>query len=290
MRAAVIINPVSGRGRTPPGDKAALARRTGETLGIDVSVELTQHAGHGRELARAFVEAGVDTVVAWGGDGTISEVAGAVAGTPASLGIVAAGSGDGFALTVGVASDPSEALRTAFTAPVRALDVGDANGRPFLNLAGIGYDARVARRFNRLTRRGGLPYLLIGMHEGLSYRGRAYRVHLDGDPADHRAFMMVFANGRQYGNNAVIAPGARFDDGLLDATIVDTRPFLTQVWRARRLFIGHAKALPGIVRRAIRHAVVESDEPIEMHLDGECVEEATRVEIRVRPGALRLRA
>lgn len=290
MRAAVIINPKSGRGVSgTPAEKEALARAVAAGCGVGVDIAFTERASHGRELALAFAAAGAGTVVAWGGDGTVNEVAGAVAGTASAFGIVPAGSGDGFATTLRVARDPRTALRAAFTGTVRPLDVGEVNGRPFLNLAGIGFDARVAKRFNLLTRRGGLPYLLIGLHEGITYGGRAYRVHLDDQAFDLRAFLIVFANGQQYGNNAVIAPGARFDDGLLDALIIDARPFFPQLWRARRLFLGRGKRVDGIVRQAVRRAVVESDTPMELHLDGECVEAGTRVEVGVRPGALRVR-
>ena len=289
MRAAVIINPRSGRTPGAPADKVALAKAVAAECGVDVDVTLTERAGHGRDLAQAAAAAGASTVVAWGGDGTVNEVAGAVAGTGSAFGIVPAGSGDGFATTLGIARESRQALRTALTGTITPIDVGDVNGRAFLNLAGIGFDARVARRFNLLTKRGGLPYLLIGLHEGLTYGGRAYRVQLDDQPYDLRAFLIVFANGQQYGNNAIIAPGARFDDGLLDALIVDARPFLPQLWRARRLFLGRDKEVPGLVRRAVRRATVESDEPIELHLDGECLTSATRLEITVRPGALRTR-
>ena len=289
MRAAVIINPRSGRRPIPAAEKAALARAVAAECGVSAEIAITERAGHGRELAGAFVAAGIETVVAWGGDGTVNEVAGALAGSPSAFGIVPAGSGDGFATTLGVARDPRVALAAAFTGQVAPIDVGDVNGRPFLNLAGIGFDARVARRFNLLTRRGGLPYLLIGLHEGLTYGGREYRVHLDGQPYDLRAFLIVFANGQQYGNSAIIAPGARFDDGLLDALIVDARPFVPQVWRARRLFMGRDKEVPGLMRQAVRRASVESHEPIEMHLDGECLTVSTRIDISVRPGALRVR-
>lgn len=290
MRAGVIINPRSGRETgVSPAAKAALAEAVAAECGIGMEVVMTERPGHGRDLARAFADRGADVVVAWGGDGTVNEVAGALAGSASAFGIVPAGSGDGFATTLGIARDARKALLAALTGRVHPVDVGDVGGRAFLNLAGIGFDARVAKRFNLLARRGGLPYLFIGLHEGLTYGGRQYRVHLEDQALDLRAFLIVFANGQQYGNNAVIAPGARFDDGLLDALIVDARPFFGQLWRARRLFIGRDKTINGIVRQAVRRAIVESDEPIEIHLDGECMDVGNRIEIGVRPGALRLR-
>jgi len=289
MRAAVIINPRSGRRPGPPAAKADLARAVAVNLGVELTVTITERPGHGRDLAAGFAADGVESIVAWGGDGTINEVAGALAGTQSVLGIVPAGSGDGFARTLGAPRQPRAALHAALTGTIRLLDVGDVNGLPFLNLAGIGFDARVARRFNRLTKRGGLPYLSIGLHEGLTYRSHHYRLQLDDEVHELDALVVVFANGQQYGNGAVIAPGARFDDGLLDALVVDSRPFLPQLWRARRLFIGRDRDVPGIVRRRITRARVESDDAIEMHLDGECIDVGTRVDVSVRPGALRVR-
>lgn len=290
MRAAIIINPVSGRGRHGSADvKAGLARATAASLGIDLEVAVTERAKHGRDLARAFLAAGVDTIAAWGGDGTINEVAGALAGTGVPFGIIPAGSGDGLARTLGIVREPGPALRAALAGTPSAIDVGEVNGHPFLNLAGIGFDARVARRFNTLTRRGGLPYLLLGLHEGLTYRGARYTVHLDGGVHDLEAFVIVFANGQQYGNGAVIAPGARLDDGLLDALLIDARRFVPQLWRARRLFLGRDRAVPGVIRQPVRTAVVESRDPIDLHLDGECIDAGTRVEVTVRPGALLVR-
>lgn len=291
MRAAIIINPVSGRGPRgmPVPDRTALARRMAAVLDVELDVVVTERAGHGRQIAEACVGAGVDTVVAWGGDGTINEVAAALTGTNTHLGIVPAGSGDGFATALGVPRDPEQALRAALTGAPRRIDVGDANGRPFFNLAGIGFDARVARRFNQLTRRGGLPYLRIGLEEGLRYEPSQYAVKLDDVTREVTALVIVFANSQQYGNGAVIAPHARVDDGLLDAVIVDARPFLSQLWRARHLFVGRDRAIDGVVRQSIQKAVVESDVPIDLHVDGESVDAGHRVDVTIRPGALSIR-
>src|SRR5688572_29590382 len=120
MRAAVIINPVSGRATQGTSTaKEAMARAVAAECHVEVDVAMTERAGHGADLARAFAQGGCDTVVAWGGDGTINEVAGALARTGVSLGIVPAGSGDGFATTLGVVSDPRAALRAAFTGTER---------------------------------------------------------------------------------------------------------------------------------------------------------------------------
>ena len=100
MRVGVIINPVSGRhGRDPAMGprRADVARRVLDAAGADAEIVLTRAAGDAATLARGFVDRGVDLVVAWGGDGTINEAAGPLIGSRVALGVIPAGSGDGFA-------------------------------------------------------------------------------------------------------------------------------------------------------------------------------------------------
>ena len=136
-----------------------LARETAAAAHVDSSVQVTERVGHGRELAAAAASAGARLVIAWGGDGTISEVASALIGSNAALGIVPAGSGNGLARELGIARRPAAAIADAVRATPLPIDVGDVDGRYFVNTAGIGFDAHVASRFARARRRGFLGYV-----------------------------------------------------------------------------------------------------------------------------------
>ena len=159
MRAAVIVNPGSGhvRARTRGGEtRVSLAERlvaasdsSKDVVATTVDVIATTAAGHGRELAASFVAKKYDRVIAWGGDGTVNEVAGPLIGTETAFGVVSAGSGNGFAHSIGLPADPEAALRTALTAPIVPIDVGMIGHRHFLNVAGVGFDAVVAQRFEK---------------------------------------------------------------------------------------------------------------------------------------------
>jgi diacylglycerol kinase (ATP) len=173
----------------------------------------------------------------------------------------------------------------------RWVDAGEINGRFFLNLVGIGFDALVARRFQELAagRRGALPYVTLGLRSVLSYRAERYRIQLDAaDAFETTALLVVFANSRQYGSGAIIAPRARIDDGRLDAVIVDDRSLVKHVWRVRHLFRGTADRAEGTFTRPVERAVIEADAPMAMHADGEPLTSATRAEVRVIPGAIRV--
>jgi diacylglycerol kinase (ATP) len=292
-KIGVVINPVSGAGahRDQGRERIERARSAIASLGCLSDVRVTERAGHARELARSLVETGASRIVAWGGDGTINEIAPVMIASAVPLGIVPSGSGNGLATELGLLPEPERAFTVAIRAEPKNVDAGEINGTLFVNLAGIGFDARVAHEFHGLPagRRGGLPYLTIGVRAIFSYRAATYQVQLDGsDAIGQAALLIVFANARQYGNGAIVAPRASPTDGRLDAVVVDDRSLVKHFWRVRHLFRGTADRAEGVLTRPFERAVVESDQPMAIHADGEPVPAATRAEVRVLPGAIRI--
>jgi YegS/Rv2252/BmrU family lipid kinase len=288
-----IVNPLSGAGAAPDaaGRRLSFLERRFADAGIVGRVHLTERAGHARELARAAIDAGAALVVAWGGDGTINEVASTLAGSQTPLGIIPAGSGNGFANELGLPSEPGLALETALHGRDRRIDGGEFDGRRFFNIAGTGIDAVVAERFNAraLGRRGMLPYVQIALREALRYRGGRYRIVLDGEEIVTTAMLVAFANGREYGNRIRVAPHAKMDDGKLEAIVVDDRSPMARLWSCRHLAFGTIARAPGIIVRGVRSATVETDGDIVYHLDGEIGRARGRVDVRVLPQALTVR-
>jgi len=259
--------------------------------GAEGTVRLTEGPGHALELARAAVAARVAVVCAWGGDGTVNEVARAVAGTGTALGVVPAGSGNGLARELGIPWGPVAALGVALGRRERVIDVGDIEGRLFVNLAGIGLDAHVALRFNarRSGRRGLWPYLAIGARELLRYRAREYAIRVGEKTWRERALVVVCANARQYGGGAVVAPTARPDDGHLDLVVVaERRPFVA-LRDALHLFRGTLDRAPGVCTARVTTVEIAGPEPILFHVDGEAVAGGPVVTVRIRPAVLRVR-
>src|SRR4029453_4250847 len=103
MDVFAIVNPLSGAGANPgvAAERVALLTERFAANGTDGVVHLTGHRGHAAELASIAVAQGARTVLAWGGDGTINEIGSIVAGTASALGIIPAGSGNGFAAELG---------------------------------------------------------------------------------------------------------------------------------------------------------------------------------------------
>jgi YegS/Rv2252/BmrU family lipid kinase len=297
MRIVAIVNPVSGAGMDPTvaGQRVAMIRDELRARGLSADIHLTERGGHARELAEQAVAARADLAIAWGGDGTVNEAGGGLAGSPTALGLIPAGSGNGLAAALRVPRDPRGAIAVALGDRTMSVDLGLANGRPFFNVAGIGFDAHVALLFNQRRRgRGGkFPYVVIGVREGCRYAGKEYRVMLDSGEGPTtttmRALLIAFANGSEYGMGMQIAPHAKLDDGLLEACIVGDRPVLSRFLHARHLATGSIARAPAMIRQSIRRATVETDGEIVYHLDGEPAVVADRLEIGIRPGALRVK-
>jgi YegS/Rv2252/BmrU family lipid kinase len=288
MRAAVIVNPGSGhiRTRTPGGEtRVSLAQRLVTSHGLTVDVVATTAAGHARELAASFAAREYDRVVAWGGDGTVNEVAGPLISTRTALGIVSAGSGNGFAHSVGLPRDPAAALKTALTAPAAAVDIGMMGHRHFLNVAGVGFDAAVAIRYDKRPTRGTATYAVESLSGVWSYRCETYEVRAGDQAFEGPLFLVAFANGREYGSGIVMAPNASVTDGQLDMVIVSGGGPLQQFWRSRRLWMRRLAPARGLWRGRITSAGIRGDRLV-CHVDGETFETSGDLNVVIVPGAL----
>ena len=289
-----IVNPLSGAGanRGAAAARVALLTERFTAAGVSGLVHLTERRGHAAELAADAVARGVRTVLAWGGDGTINEIGSVVAGTSSALGIVPAGSGNGFAAELGVPWQPSDAIDVAIGGRDRQIDAGEIAGRLFFNIAGIGFDAVIAEQFNlrgTLGNRGMGPYVRIGVRETFRYRAATYRVTLDGEEIVSHALVIAFANGREYGNRIRVAPQALVDDGKLEAVVVEDRGPLSRLWTGRHLALGTADKAAGVVLRSIATARVVTDGEILYHVDGEVGRAHGAVDVRIRPRLLKVR-
>jgi YegS/Rv2252/BmrU family lipid kinase len=284
---------MSGAGMDPTvaGRRVAFVRDELKRRQLDAAVHVTERARHATELASTAAAEQADLVIVWGGDGTLNEVGSVLAGSRTALGLIPAGSGNGFAAALGVPRDPAGALATALGDRVRPIDVGTLGDRRFLNVAGIGIDARIALLFNQRSRgsRGKWPYISIGVREGCRYRGREYVVRFGEEALSHRALLIAFANGSEYGMGARLAPRAQLDDGMLEAFVIEDRSIPARFWHARRLASGTVDKVPRVLARQTRSAIVESDDPIEYHVDGEPGIAHGRVEIGLLVGALRMK-
>ncbi|HYU42151.1 MAG TPA: YegS/Rv2252/BmrU family lipid kinase [Vicinamibacteria bacterium] len=287
MKGVAILNPRAGLAAARA--RAAL-ERSAHWRGMEV--RLTTAPGDARRFASAAAAAGAEIVLAIGGDGTANETAWGLLGTTAALGLVPMGSGNGLARTLGIPLKPDAALAVLAGAVPRAMDVGMVNGRPFLNVAGAGFDAQVGLDFHEHGRRGGrrgvFTYVWLSVLRTLNYRAESWALDAGAEKFEGRAYIVAFVNGRQYGGGAVLVPGARLDDGLLDIVVIEDAPALEIAWNAQRLFFGTLAQYRRYRHIASSTAVLSATGTVPYHRDGEPESAPGRLEASVLPRALRI--
>jgi YegS/Rv2252/BmrU family lipid kinase len=297
MRALVVINPIAGKGRTRTvGAGTDLAKSVLSAHGYDTEVRVTGGPGDANRFAREAVERRADLVVAWGGDGTVNGAASGVSGTGIPFAIVPGGSGNGLARDLSLPFNPAAALEIAARGVVRAIDAGDLHGSLFFNVAGIGFDARIADRLATPgARRGLLGYLIATVTELRGYQPGRYSIRnafdVDGrahmaDIVDHPALFIALANSRQYGSGAQIAPAALLDDGMIEIVVVEPQSGLRIMRQVPAFFRGTLREGPGLLMRSAASMEVTCAHPIRFHVDGEPRAAGTTIALSTRRGAL----
>ena len=293
-RVAIIINPISGTGgrRDVLRARVSMAGALAQRHGLEPMVFVSERPGHTRELAQSALDAGATTVLAWGGDGTINDIGSVLAFRQATLGIIPSGSGNGLARELRIPLTAPEAFAVALGGDDRVIDCGELDGHLFFNIAGIGVDARIAHEFSThgLERRGFRRYLEIGARELFHYRPDAHTISVDADSVRSHAMLIAIANGRQYGNGALIAPHAKLDDGQLDVVIVEHRPAWQALLQVPKVFLGKVDRVRGVAIVRGEHVEITSGRPMIYHCDGETHAGGAVIRGRVHARALRVRA
>ena len=284
----VIVNPAAGRGKA---DINAILPALLSSRRLAWEVHRTEGRGHATELARAAAARGVDLVVAAGGDGTANEVASGLVDTEAVLGLMPVGSGNALARALGIPINPAKALEDSLDGDVRAIDVGTVAGRYFFSTAGVGLDAVVSHLYGDRPggRRGFLPYLVLTMRAFASYEPTLTVITLDDGLEIHTCpTIATVANTSQFGNGAIIAPGALPDDGLLDLCVIEHTGPLRALWHSRRLFSGTIDRMPGV--RLFRSRGIRITRPCAglLQVDGEALEAPAALNVELLPRALRI--
>ncbi len=302
MRFAYVLNPAAHSGRA--GRRWGALAAALDAAGLGGTLHATTAPGDGVRRAREAAR-DADVVVAVGGDGTVHEVVNGLAGTDAAFGLLPMGTGNDFAVTLGVPRRLAHAIAVLASAPARAVDVGlvrwqsDAGGdawqeKRFANGLGVGFDALAALGAARYKRVGGRTAYVLSVLQALrtlrSPDGSA-TVTVDGVPIyDGPLFLCEVGNGHSVGGGFLLTPDARPDDGRFGVCVVRH----LRAARALRLlptaFSGAHTRFPEVTMAEgadVRIAVAGPGLPV--HGDGEgLVADARRVHATVLPGALRV--
>jgi YegS/Rv2252/BmrU family lipid kinase len=282
---ALIVNPHSGGGQAlkllPRIESVLDARHH------PFRVVRTKDLDHGVARALRAVEGGEVPVVI-SGDGMIGAIGGAMAGEETPLGIVPGGRGNDLARVLGIPDDPEEAIEVVLAGHSRAIDVGEANGRPFLGIASVGFDSDANRRANQ-TRllRGNLVYAYAALRTLAGWKSARFTLVIAGERTRIEGYSVVVANSKAYGGGMYIAPDAELDDGKFDVVTIGEVGKLRFLGNLPKVFKGtHVRNDEVDVIRASRLSLSAS-RPFAVYADGEHLTDLP-ADLRVIPRALRV--
>ncbi len=280
-----IVNPIAGT-RQKDFILESIRHHLPPELGTEII--FTEYPGHAFDIATEKVHQGIETIVAVGGDGTVNEVASALAKTPCRLGIIPAGSGNGLARHLGIPLQVPDALQLIMNHRVQKIDAGKVNGKYFFCTCGTGFDASVGKKFSRDSRRGMLSYVRATIHQYVNYSPKSYVLKTSHKKIRLKAFLVTFANSGQYGNNAYIAPNAVIDDGMLDLCILRPFPRASTISLGLRLFFKNIDQSPYLEVMRVKKASLKrtGHKKITIHLDGEPMTMSGKLKIKVIEHAL----
>lgn len=295
--AHLIFNPVSGQGN--PDHDLALIKRLLEPQ-VQVNVILTSPDMSPADQTREALTQRPDLVIASGGDGTVSEVAGVVLETGIPLGIIPRGTANAFAVALGIPSGIQGACDTILAGSTRTVDMARCNGRPMILLAGIGFEADYVNRADRemKNRFGALAYILAGVQQLNEAENFEATLELEGvDQGEEEVMTGSFTTSAITIANAapatsVLAQGfgeVRYADGLLDITISTVKTRMQAISALTSLFASALVSSPtnheGILCLRGSRVKITTDQPRPVVVDGEMIG-TTPVEIDCIPQGL----
>jgi len=271
MAWTVIVNPAAGRGRTRKLLPAIEARAA--EVGAKVAVSMSADAPE--ELAREAAAIGHD-LVACGGDGMVAVVAGVAADTGRRLAVVPTGAGNDFARALGYdTKQPLDAFGALERGRDRVIDLGRVNGRWYTCVTASGFDAEANRWANTVHRLSGTALYVAAVLRTLAvYQPHPFRLTVDGDAHDIKAWLVAVGNGPSYGGGMNIAPAASLDDGLLDVTVVGEMTRLQMLLNFPKVFKGTHTSHPKVTTYRAARVELESLDtavPMDVYADGERV-------------------
>jgi diacylglycerol kinase (ATP) len=279
-----IVNKYSGTGYRDAIENKIISACI--SAGIEPAIDFTRQRGHATELTRAAIKNGFTKIFAVGGDGTVNEVAQGLIGTPAILGILPKGSGNGLARHLGIPMRFTSALDLIASTRTVRMDTISINGLLSINVSGIGFDGHVAARFGNNGRRGLHGYATLVLKEFRSFQEFGGRALIDGEEIQLHSFIVAVANASQFGNNARVAPHASVCDGVLDLCMIRKVSAIKAIGLVNRLFNGSISKSTQVVIRKGRKIALQLERAVDYHIDGEPQGTADEFKIEVMPSSL----
>ena len=291
-RARVILNPTSGRERGPEHIEMLTSRLRQKYDEVDIAV--TTGDGDAERSAAVAVQDGCTALFVAGGDGTLNEAMNGLAAAGVldqiAVGVIPFGTGNDFAAALGIPLETDAAVDVLLQGRELQVDLGDVNGRVFVNTSGGGFIAEVSVAVTPQlkTLAGRLAYLIGGAQALMEFEPVQASITLEpgGRTVNSGLYAFAVCNSRMIGGGRLIAPAAMIDDGLLDVCLIEAMSAVEFVTLVRKVADGDHVHDPRVLYMQAESLQIELSREVKVNTDGE-VFEGRHCRYRVLPGAAR---
>ena len=280
-----IVNPISGvksKERLPDLienhlDKELYSYDIIETPGPKTATEIT------REALDKY-----DIIGAVGGDGSINEIASAMVNSDKPLAIIPKGSGNGLARHLGIPMNSMKAIKLLNNQKLSNIDYCELNDKKFFSIVGIGFDAKVAKEYEKARGRGFRTYAWNTIKHVFKYPSFDYELEADGEIMNGKAFQIDVSNSNQFGYNIKVAPDANLDDGKVVVCIVNEFPRWKSIFLFGRLLVGNHRRSRYIDYFKAKEVRVRTAFKVHLQVDGEVELKENSIDIKVVKNGLKV--
>jgi len=279
-RYLFVVNPIAG-----DNDKEEFAEWISQLAanhGLEFETYYTTGENDGSEIGAMIESFQPEIVVAAGGDGTVNLVAQMLLNSDMAMAIIPFGSGNGLAKDLKIPHlNPRDALRIIINPKVIGIDTLEANGKFFMHISDLGFNAHIVRLFNKGSSRGLFSYIKFTIKEFFKYKTFHYKIETNNGGAKGYAFMITVANSNQFGSNLTINPNGDYDDGEFEIIIIrrfPRRKILAIMWRLITKKINFSPYTRVI---KCKNATITTKKNKTLQADGEILGRVNQVNIKI---------
>lgn len=271
MKYLFIINPVAGKGRGL--EYISKIEEYFKNKDAEFHIKLTQYKDHGEEIVKEFCSNGIYHVFAIGGDGTVNEVLNGLVGTSSFLSIIPCGTGNDFVKTLYENVKLEDYLHSLINGISCSIDLASVNGRYYLNISSVGFDAEVAYNARKFKYNkyfpNSLSYLTSIFYTAFNFKSMDLKILVDNNHITQKTFLFAVSNGKCYGGGVFITPEANIIDGNLDICSVKKVTILKLLMSLKKAFDGNIKDIKEVSYHNCKKAIISSPKEFALNVDGE---------------------
>ena len=279
-----IINPTAGYKRFRIVEESILKHINKKKFKFNI--EYSKEKGDVKNLTKKAISYGANIIIAVGGDGTVNEVSSELVNSNVKMGVIPIGSGNGMALCLGIPTNIKKAIEKINSNNIKKIDCISVNSLHSVNLIGFGFDASVAKEFSKEKTRGLFKYAYLTCKLLLNYKPKEFSINFNNKIKKIKVFSLNICNGQQFGNNFLISPKSKVDDGYFRISIIKAFKWHQLIYILFQFIFKQVHKSKFYESYKVKKVLIEGDSKNLIHVDGESQIVKKLVKVNIIPKSI----